>query len=186
MSALADSLKALVGTAPFRQAAIMVASSVVIGGLVVFLLHQMTSEIIARQAAETLRAEAASLGSIARIGGPAALAEAAAERAGNLGGRLHLIEDATGRRIAGTLQRWPAELDGAAGSGVFRYPGQDGERLAAGIVVPLGRRRAHPRRRATWRSSVISPAACAGCSSPRSARSRWPGSPAACSPAARR
>ena len=138
MRPIADSLKALVGTAPFRQAAIMVAMSVVIGGLAVYLLHQMTSEIISRQAAEALRVEAAGLGSIARIGGPAALAEAAAERARNLDGRLHLIEDATGKRIAGNLQRWPSELDVTPGSGVFRYPGPDAERLAAGIVVSLG------------------------------------------------
>ncbi len=150
-------MTALAGTRAFQLAALLVAAVTLVGGLVVWLILDRTSESIARQVRETVMAEAEGIAGILAAAGPIAAREEVARRAQaatasgreEQRGRLYLLETSSGIRLAGNLAAWPPEIsridraDGSppAGSGgVFHYaPRADpaARALAAGYVRVL-------------------------------------------------
>ncbi|MCL4766420.1 MAG: HAMP domain-containing protein [Hyphomicrobiaceae bacterium] len=116
--------------------ALFVTVAAVIAGAIVW----QTNELLTRQVLTTISAEAEQLETLARMQGPASVADAVAER--SWAGRTHLyfLADVGAGRIAGNLNRWPPELRDGAG-GLFRYTPEPGlethERFAIGVPVTL-------------------------------------------------
>ena len=97
--------------------------------LVVWLLYSATIEMLSRQAAEMLRAEADGLAAVARIGGLSAVSEAAAAQRGQRW-RAALPDRRRARRHGSpaTLARWPPELRAAAAAVSSAMPARIGGR----------------------------------------------------------
>ena len=144
---VARMLATVAGTRAFQQAALFVAAVVLTGALIMWLLLERTSEIVSRQVIETMSVEADGIAGIADAAGSAAVIDAVARRAKNNGGRIYLLESASGTKLAGNLDRWPGDMPrgspgGAAGAiagGTFEYrPASEldagARRLAAGVA----------------------------------------------------
>jgi signal transduction histidine kinase len=134
-------VQAAAGTTTFRLVSIYIAAVAVAGALTVGALYWLTNDMLTRQLVETITVEAEGFVTIAKAGGPGAVSTAVAER-GAKSGRIYLLFDANGAKLAGNLDRWPSEFPSSAGGGTFPYRGlQDaaaaGDRLGAGIAVAL-------------------------------------------------
>ena len=142
---LARALAAITGTTAFRQASVSVAALVSAGALVMWLLYGTVNDIVARAVVETMTVEAQGLADVARAGGPDALIAAVGARTRTDPARLYLVVSATGARLAGNLERWPAELPTGVAGGTFHVVaggnadggGEEVRRLAAGVTMQL-------------------------------------------------
>ncbi len=127
-------------TTAFRLMAAYVAAFVTIAAVAAGVIIWQTNELLIRQVFATLRTEAEGLQDLVRQRGPAAAAEIIADRSRVSGTALYLLVDPQGRKAAGNLNRWPAELREGSG-GLFRYAAPAGEqtqeRLAIGMRVVL-------------------------------------------------
>jgi signal transduction histidine kinase len=129
---------AAAGTSGFRLVSLYIAV-VAIGGDVIFgTLYWLTNDLLTRQLVETMTVEAEGMASIATAGAPGAVSRAIAERSAKPG-RIYLLLDQGGTKLAGNLDRWPAEVPAGAAGGTFRYQTatDPAERLGAGIAVAL-------------------------------------------------
>ena len=118
-----------------------VALFVTLAALIAGILVWQTNELLTRQLLQTITSEADSLRTLAQTQGPAAVANAVAERSKASELQLYFLADNQGRKIAGNLSRWPPELRSGSG-GLFHYARGDGaeaqERMAVGVPVALG------------------------------------------------
>jgi len=141
LSRLLGFIQAATGTTAFRLVSLYIAAVAVIGALMIGALYWLTNDMLTRQLVQILTAEAEGFTSLAKAGVPGAVTKAVTE-SGTRPGRIYLLLDANGVKLAGNLDRWPPEFLVEAGGGTFRYqvPGEsrtDGNRLAAGLVVTL-------------------------------------------------
>ncbi len=129
---------AAAGTSGFRLVSVYIAV-VALGGAVIFgALYWLTNDLLTRQLVETMTVEAEGITSIAKAGGERAVARAIAERS-TRPGRIYLLLDQGGAKVAGNLDRWPPEVPADAAGGTFRYQtaSEQAERLGAGMAVDL-------------------------------------------------
>ena len=137
-------LAAMVGTRAFQQAALLVATVVLAGATVMWLMLEATNGIISRQIVATITAEAEGIAGIAEAGGAQAAISAISRRSGGGNGRIYLVLSATGQKLAGNLDRWPADMpkagtDTLAGGTFDVTPrsGEAGPKFAAGVAMTL-------------------------------------------------
>ncbi len=134
-------LSRLAHTTAFRLMAVYVALFVTLAAAIGAALVWQTNELVTRQLVQTLASEADILKTMARVQGPETLAKAVADRSQKSNLQLYFLTDASGRKIAGNLNRWPPELVRGSG-GLFRYEaGTETEadhRMAVGVLVTLG------------------------------------------------
>jgi signal transduction histidine kinase len=135
-------LTAAARTTSFRLTAIYVALFILAAAAFVGSMFWQTNNLLTRQVLQAIAGEAEGLRALAQSAGSSALAEAITERSRSPGPNLYYFADAQGRKLAGNLNRWPPELRGEPGGGLFRYAATAGadepERLAVGVPVPLG------------------------------------------------
>ncbi len=145
MQARANPLPRFARTTAFRLMAVFVAVFVAVAAAIAGVLVWQTNNLLIRQLFATISAEAEGVQALARLKGPDAVTQVVSERSRAAEAHLYFLADAQGRKIAGNLSRWPAELEGGAG-GLFRFAADgkaDAERrLAIGLPVALsdGRR----------------------------------------------
>ena len=145
LRSLAGLIAAMTGTMAFRQASVSVAALVSAGALVMWLLYGTVNDIVTRAVVETMTVEADGLAEVARVGGPAAVIEAVSARSRTDPARLYLLLSAPGAKLAGNLDRWPAELVAGLPGGTFHFlggrdtaaSGEDTQRLGAGVTLAL-------------------------------------------------
>jgi hypothetical protein len=116
---------------------------VVAAALIVGFIAWRANDLLTNKVVETLEAEVTGLREQFQAGGAERLAAVIAQRAGEPGSGLYLLVDATGRKVAGNLDRVPPEFAGADGGSVFNYvrtaPTRRGtvSRLAVGVPLPV-------------------------------------------------
>jgi len=132
---LSSVIRRAVSTSAFRAAAVAVAAYLVCAGLVVGLLLWQTNRILTDQVLATLGAEAELLRAEAQRGGDPALVRAVEARSLPGSSGLYFLADASGKQLAGNLNRMPPEL-GAAG-GVFRYAPDHATNAHLGVAIPV-------------------------------------------------
>ncbi|HXF54803.1 MAG TPA: HAMP domain-containing sensor histidine kinase [Hyphomicrobiaceae bacterium] len=133
-------VQAATGTTAFRLVSLYIATAAVVGALMIGALYWVTNDMLTRQLVQTLTVEAEGFTSLAKAAAPGAVTKAVVANSARPG-RIYLLLDANGAKLAGNLDRWPPEFPVEAGGGTFRYQaderGIDGGRLAAGLVVTL-------------------------------------------------
>ena len=109
-------LRAYLGSAGFRFAALFAVLFLVATIGFALMLWWGTAGTLSRQADETIRADALGLQERWRAGGAVALIDAIGERlAVDIDDHaIYLLTDATGRRLGGNLERWPKVADAPA------------------------------------------------------------------------
>jgi signal transduction histidine kinase len=109
-------LRAYIGSAGFRFAALFAVLFLVATIGFALMLWWGTAGTLSRQADETIRADALGLQERWRAGGAVALIDAIGERlAVDIDDHaIYLLTDATGRRLGGNLERWPKVADAPA------------------------------------------------------------------------
>src|SRR5215831_14629881 len=111
--------------------------------LIVGFIAWRANDLLTNKVVETLEAEITGLREQFQAGGAERLAAVVAQRSGQPGSSLYMLIDATGRKVAGNLDRVPAEFDGTARGGIFSYarPAPEGRtlvsRLAVGVPVAV-------------------------------------------------
>src|SRR5947209_2835089 len=116
---------------------------VVAAALIVGFIAWRANDLLTNKVVETLEAEVTGLREQFQAGGAERLAAVVAQRAGEPGSGLYLLVDATGRKVAGNLDRVPPELAGTDRGSVFNYartaPARRGtvSRLAVGVPLPV-------------------------------------------------
>jgi signal transduction histidine kinase len=128
-------IRRAISTSAFRAAAVAVAAYLVCAGLVVGLLLWQTNRILTDQVLATLGSEAELLRTEALRGGDPALVRAVEARSLPGSAGLYFLADASGTKLAGNLDRMPAEI-GAAG-GVFRYAPDGAGEAHLGVAIPV-------------------------------------------------
>ncbi len=125
------------GATPFRIAATAIGLFLAAAAAIFAVLFWQTTTLLSEQVAADLRAEARVILAEGRTGGLPALVEAVRLRSRGEGGRLYLLHDLRGGRLAGNLEAPPRELDGQPGGGAFHYAarGDGASRLAVAIGV---------------------------------------------------
>src|SRR5262249_9976825 len=119
---------------------------VVAAALIVGFIAWRANDLLTNKVVETLEAEITGLREQFQAGGVQRLAAVVAQRSGEPGSGLYMLIDATGRKVAGNLDRVPAEFDGTARGSVFSYarPAPEGRtvvsRLAVGVPVAVAPR----------------------------------------------
>lgn len=135
-------LNRLFKTTAFRLSAIYLAvifaASIAVGTL----LGWRTNALITQQLVETISAEVKGLAEQYREGGSSRLARSVALRSQRPGNSLYFFGNHTGQKIAGNLNRIPAELISSQGGAQFRYVWQQDQtketRNAIGIPFHVG------------------------------------------------
>ena len=130
----------LLGSTPFRLALAYMGAFVVAAALVVGFIAWRANDLLTNKVVETLEAEVTGLREQFQAGGPQRLATIVAQRSLEPGSGLYLLVDASGRKVAGNLDRVPRELEGAQNGSVFAYAdehGRRGSRLAVGVPLPV-------------------------------------------------
>jgi signal transduction histidine kinase len=146
-----DPLLRFLRSAGFRFAALFAGIFIGASGLFALVLWYATAGSLDRQTDAALRTDALGLIERWRAAGPAGAAEAIAERLANdvEGTAIYVFLDATGRRVAGNLDRWPRGVDAdlswafttvqregtEAEARIFAVELGDGHRLAVGRDV---------------------------------------------------
>jgi signal transduction histidine kinase len=135
-------LTRLLSSTPFRLTLAYLGAFVVAAALIVGVVAWRANDLLTTKVVETLEAEVTGLREQFQAGGVERLAAIVAQRSSRPGPSLYLLIDGSGRRIAGNLNRVPAELEGAARGGVFSYArveeeGQGAERHAVGVPLPV-------------------------------------------------
>jgi signal transduction histidine kinase len=133
----------LLSSTPFRLTLAYMGAFVVAAVLIVGFIAWRANALLTNEVVETLQAEVTGLREQFQAGGAERLAAVIAQRAGEPGSGLYLLVDATGRKVAGNLERAPPEFAGARGGSVFSYvrtaPERRGtaSRLAVGVPLPV-------------------------------------------------
>ena len=133
----------LLSSTPFRLALAYMGAFVVAAALIVGFIAWRANDLLTNKVVETLEAEITGLREQFQAGGAERLAAVVAQRAGEPGSSLYLLVDATGRKVAGNLDRVPPEFGGASRGSVFNYarpaPERRGtvSRLAVGVPLPV-------------------------------------------------
>ena len=133
----------LLSSTPFRLTLAYMGAFVVAAALIVGFIAWRANDLLTNKVVETLEAEITGLREQFQAGGAERLAAVVAQRAGEPGSGLYLLVDATGRKVAGNLDRVPPELAGTDRGSVFNYartaPARRGtvSRLAVGVPLPV-------------------------------------------------
>ena len=133
----------LLSSTPFRLTLACMGAFVVAAALIVGFIAWRANDLLTNKVVETLEAEITGLREQFQSGGAERLAAVVAQRSGQPGSSLYMLIDATGRKVAGNLDRVPAEFDGTARGGIFSYarPAPEGRtlvsRLAVGVPVAV-------------------------------------------------
>jgi len=133
----------LLSSTPFRLTLAYMGAFVVAAALIVGFIAWRANDLLTNKVVETLEAEVTGLREQFQAGGAERLAAVVAQRAGEPGSGLYLLVDATGRKVAGNLDRVPSELAGTDRGSVFNYartaPARRGtvSRLAVGVPLPV-------------------------------------------------
>lgn len=135
-------LTRLLGSTPFRVTLAYMGAFVVAAGAIVGVVAWRANDLLTNKVVETLEAEVVGLREQFQAGGPERLATVIAQRSAQPGSSLYLLVDATGRKVAGNLDRVPPELSGARQGTVFSYvrAGEEGPgapRHAVGVPLPV-------------------------------------------------
>jgi signal transduction histidine kinase len=135
--AAADLARKVAGTAVFRTLAVAGALLGLIATLLALLLLWQTNDVVSRLTLQSIHAEASALARLVSAA-PDRAAQAIAEQSRETSDGHYLLLDGDGRRVAGTLNRWPPELP-ASGTAVFSYErtGDDALRSRRAIGVPV-------------------------------------------------
>jgi signal transduction histidine kinase len=129
---------AAIRTTTFQLTAAFVAVFVATSAAIVAGLFWQTNTFLTRLVVDSLIAEVDGLRALAQSAGPGAIAEAVSERSKSSEAKLYFLADEQGRKLAGSLNRWPPELEGSTPGGLFTYAGPGGpadERIAVGVPV---------------------------------------------------
>jgi len=133
----------LLSSTPFRLTLAYMGAFVLAAALIVGFVAWRANDLLTNKVVETLEAEITGLREQFQADGAERLAAVVAQRSGQPGSGLYMLIDATGRKVAGNLDRVPAEFDGAARGSVFSYPrpAPGGRtmvwRLAVGVPVAV-------------------------------------------------
>ena len=134
----------LLATSAFRITALVVAGFVTTAAIVVGILFWQTNNLLTAQVLQNLSQDRAALEEVWRASGPQALTAAvgARSKAPEPGASLLILLDAAGVRLAGNLERWPAELADKPQGGTFTYGAGPNGHSAVGIpaMLPSGTR----------------------------------------------
>jgi signal transduction histidine kinase len=131
----------ILGTSAFRLTALVVAGFVLVAALVGGALFWQTNAMLTSQVLQGLAQEQAHLVDLGRGGGMPALRQAIEARVGSpvAGGPLLLLVDGNGVRLAGNLERWPAEFADKPQGGAFQY-GTSQPAVGMPLALPGGGR----------------------------------------------
>ena len=132
----------LLSSTPFRLTLAYMGAFVAAAALIVGFIAWRANDLLTNKVVETLEAEITGLREQFQAGGAERLAAVVAQRSSQPGSSLYMLIDATGRKVAGNLDRVPAEIDGTARGSIFSYvrPGSEGarvSRLAVGVPVAV-------------------------------------------------
>jgi signal transduction histidine kinase len=133
----------LLSSTPFRLTLAYMGAFVVAAALIVGFVAWRANDLLTNKVVETLEAEITGLREQFQADGAERLAAVVAQRSSQPGPSLYMLIDATGRKVAGNLDRVPAEFDGTARGSVFSYPrpAPGGRamvwRLAVGVPVAV-------------------------------------------------
>jgi signal transduction histidine kinase len=133
----------LLSSTPFRLTLAYMGAFVAAAALIVGFIAWRANDLLTNKVVETLEAEITGLREQFQAGGAERLAAVVAQRSSQPGSSLYMLIDATGRKVAGNLDRVPAEIDGSARGSVFSYArsGPEGQarvsRLAVGVPVAV-------------------------------------------------
>lgn len=137
-------LTRLIASSPFRLSLGYLGAFVLVAAMIVGFIGWRANELLTSQVIETLTAEVVGLREQYQVGGAARLRDIVADRSAEPGGGLYLLTDATGRRMAGNLERPPFSVQDGQG-GIFRYRRASDaatrkDRMAVGVplAVPGG------------------------------------------------
>jgi signal transduction histidine kinase len=137
-------LTRLIASSPFRLSLGYLGAFVLVAAMIVGFIGWRANELLTSQVIETLTAEVVGLREQYQVGGAARLRDIVADRSAEPGGGLYLLTDATGRRMAGNLERPPFQAQDGQG-GIFRYRRASDalnrkDRMAVGVplAVPGG------------------------------------------------
>lgn len=121
----------------FRAFALYAVFVALLAAAIVAVLFWQTNTLLARMTLQGLAAEAQALARVGGADGMARTGALVAERSQSERLGLYLLLDASGRKLAGNLNRWPPELDDAGHSGLFRYERSGaGEQTLLAVGVP--------------------------------------------------
>lgn len=130
----------LLATSAFRVTALVVAAFVTTAAIVVWILFWQTNSLLTAQVLRGLSQDRSQLEEVWRGGGSQALSDAVANRSKTAGpgAQFLLLLDAAGAKLAGNLERWPAELADKPQGGTFTYDtGKGSAQSAVGVPVML-------------------------------------------------
>ena len=137
-------LTRLVASSPFRLSLGYLGAFVLVAAMIVGFIGWRANELLTSQVIETLTAEVVGLREQYQVGGASRLRDIVADRSAEPGGGLYLLTDASGRRMAGNLERPPFQTQDGQG-GIFRYRRASDaatrkDRMAVGVplAVPGG------------------------------------------------
>ncbi len=142
MTAL-TSARRLLGSTPFRLTLAYMGAFGVAAALIVGFIAWRANDLLTNKVVETLEAEVVGLREQFQAGGAERLAAIIAQRSSEPAAGLYLLVDVAGRKVAGNLDRVPAELEGRRAGGVFAYVRGGAEpparvpRLAVGVPLPV-------------------------------------------------
>jgi signal transduction histidine kinase len=131
-------------TQAFRLAAASAAAFLVLSALIVGVLFWQTNTALTDHVVGELRAEAAELSQeAAKDADPKAFVERIRARSRAGGTSLYFLSDSAGKKLAGNLDEFPAEIAASPAGGVFRFvrggDREKTERVGVGIPVFAGR-----------------------------------------------
>jgi signal transduction histidine kinase len=130
------------GTQAFRLAAASAAGFLIVSAVIVGALFWQTNTLLTDHVVEELHGEAAELAREQQGLDTDALAEKIRQRAQATGTGLYLLTDSAGKKLAGNLPGFPAEIVENPNGGVFRYPRAGDppgiERLGVAIPASVG------------------------------------------------
>ncbi len=112
---------------------VIIMASVAVGAYVAW----KTNTLMTRQLIETITAEVNGLAEQYRLGGSSQLAEAINQRARRPGNNIYFFGAHQGQKIAGNINRIPAELIKSSGSARFQYVWQQDENRVTRHAVGL-------------------------------------------------
>jgi signal transduction histidine kinase len=135
-------LTRLLDSTPFRLTLIYLGAFLAAAALIVGFIAWRANDFLTTKVIETLEAEVVGLREQFQAGGLQRLKAVIAQRSTQPGPGLYLLLEPDGRKIAGNLEREPAELKGASQGGIFGYPRSTDEtpaatRHAVGVPLPV-------------------------------------------------
>src|SRR6185503_15961533 len=115
---------------------------VVAAALIVGFIAWRANDLLTNKVVETLEAEVTGLREQFQAGGAERLAAIVAQRSAQPGSSLYLLVDAAGRKVAGSLDRVPPEIESVRQGALFKYApagdeGQGAARHAVGVTLSV-------------------------------------------------